>query len=80
MPRIVWVEPTPDYRLAVYFDNAISVAFDLSQKVQATRFRQLLEPGLFMRARADGDRVYWNEFAELSVSELFELAQREKTG
>lgn len=78
MPKITAVEPMDGYRLEIGFNNGNTVILDLTDKVQTTRFRQLLETKFFRQIKTDGDRVYWNELTEMSVTELFELAQREK--
>lgn len=79
MPKITAVEPMNEYRLKVGFNNGNTVILDLSEKVKTTRFCQLIKSDLFLQAKTDCDRVYWNELMELSVTELFELAQKEKT-
>lgn len=78
MPKIKAVEPMDGYRLEIGFNNGNTVILDLTDKVQTTRFRQLLETKFFRQIKTDGDRVYWNELTEMSVTELFELAQQEK--
>ncbi len=78
MPKVTAVEPMEDYRLKVGFNNGNTVILDLSEKVKTTRFCQLLKDDLFLQAKTDCDRVYWDELTEVSVTELFELAQREK--
>ena len=73
MPKITSVEPLTEYRLKVAFDNGNILVLDLSRKLLTTRFRQLAQPEIFESARADGERVYWNEMTELSTGELMEL-------
>ncbi|NLD60302.1 MAG: DUF2442 domain-containing protein [Clostridiales bacterium] len=78
MPKIESVEPMAGYRLKIALDNGNVLILDLSRKLNTTRFRQLKQQaGLFGRALADGERVYWDELTELSVGELMEPALSE---
>jgi hypothetical protein len=75
--KISSAEPMDGCRLRISFDDGSRLILDLSLKMRTTRFRQLAEPGVFGRAQADGERVYWSELAELTVDELLELARTE---
>ncbi len=78
MTRIQAAQPMDGYKLKIDFDNGSSMILDMSHRVKTTRFRPLMEPGLFKRVLAEPYRLYWNEWVEMSVGELFDTAQKDK--
>lgn len=77
MPVITGLKPVDGYRIEIGFNNGNKVILDLKEKVQTTRFRELMDTNFFRQIKTDGNRIYWGEMTEISVTEIFELAQRE---
>lgn len=75
MPTIISIQPMSDYLIKVRFDNATTVTLDMKHKLKTIRFQQLRDKELFCSAVTDGYSIRWNEFIELSVTEIFEIAQ-----
>ena len=72
------VIPQEDYRLEVQLENGISVILDFSSRLHTVRFCMLADQAFFRRAVTDGDFVRWNNKIEISINEVFQLAQKEK--
>lgn len=77
MIRIKGVLPKSGYRLEVRLENGSSVILDFSDRLHTVRFGLLSDETFFQRAITDGDFVRWNNKIEISVSEVFQLAQKE---
>jgi len=78
MIRIKSVIPREGYRLEVQLENGSSVILDFSSRLRTARFGMLADEEYFRRAETDGDFVRWGSGIEVSVSEVFQLAQKEK--
>ena len=78
MIRIKSVMPKDDYLLEVQLENGSSVILDFTSRLHTVRFAMLADKELFRRAVTDGDFVRWDNKIEISVSEVFQLAQKEK--
>lgn len=78
MIRIKSVIPKGDYRLEVQLENGSSIILDFSDRLHTVRFGLLNDKAFFRRAVTDGDFVRWDNKIEISVSEVFQLAQKEK--
>lgn len=78
MVHIKNVIPKEDYRLEVQLANGSSVILDFSSRLHTVRFGLLADIDFFRRAVTDGDFIRWDNKIEISVSEVFQLAQKEK--
>jgi hypothetical protein len=78
MIRIKSVVPKDDYRLEVQLENGSSIILDFSSRLRTVRFGLLADKVFLGRAKTDGDFVRWDNKIEISVSEVFQLAQKEK--
>ncbi len=78
MVRIKSVIPKDDYRLEVQLENGSSIILDFSGRLHTVRFGLLDDKAFFRRAATDGDFVRWDNKIEISVSEVFQLAQKGK--
>jgi hypothetical protein len=78
MIRIKSVIPKEGYRLEVQLENGSSIILDFSGRLRTVRFGMLDDEAFFRRAETDGDFVRWGNKIEISVSEVFQLAQKEK--
>ncbi|WP_283610666.1 DUF2442 domain-containing protein [Faecalispora anaeroviscerum] len=81
MPGIVSVQPAENYLMEIKFDNGNTVILDMKTKIQTARFWQLRDKKLFEAATTDGTSIRWNEFTEIYMGEIFDIAQsnRKKT-
>ncbi len=78
MIQIKNVIPKEDYRLEVQLENGSSIILDFSDRLHTVRFGLFANRAFFDRAVTDGDFVRWDNKIEISVSEVFHLAQKEK--
>ena len=76
MSRIKKVIPKEDYCLEVLLENGSSVVLNLASRLQTVRFGILADRELFGRATTDGIYVRWGKKVEISVDEVFQLAQK----
>jgi len=76
MSRIVSVTPKDDYCIEVVLDNGNSVMIDFTSRLHTVRFSLLSDKDYFNTVTTDGAFVRLNYKIEISVSEIFELAQR----
>lgn len=76
MSRIVNIVPQEDYRLLVQLDNGSSITLNLESRLQTVRFGMLADKALFCQAATDGSYIRWGDLIEISVTEVFQLAQK----
>lgn len=76
MSRIKSVYPREDYRLEVQLDNGSSIILNLAGRLGTVRFGMLADKEFFKRVTTDGHYLKWDNKIEISVSEIFQLAQR----
>lgn len=77
MVQIKNVIPKSDYRLEVQLENGSSIILDFSDRLNNVRFGLLRNKAFFQCAATDGDFVRWNNKIEISISEVFQMAQKE---
>jgi len=65
-----------DYRLEALLDNGSSITLNLKSRLGTVRFGLLADPTFFATAKTDGCFIRWGSMVEISVSELFQLAQK----
>lgn len=76
MNLIRGVVPIDGYCLKVHFNNGSSVTLNLESKLQTVRFGMLSNKEFFKRATTDGICIRWDNKIEISISEIFQLAQK----
>lgn len=76
MSRIKDVVPKDDYSLEVLLDNGSSVMLNLESRLQTVRFGMLSDKEFFKMATTDGIYIRWDNKIEISLSEVFHLAQK----
>lgn len=64
------------YRLEAQLDNGSSITLDLQSRLGTIRFGLLADPAFFAKATTDGSFVRWENQVEISLAELFQLAQK----
>lgn len=76
MGQIIKVVPREEHRLEVVLDNGSSIILNLESRLQTLRFGMLSDEDLFYRAVTDGDYIRWGNELEISINEVFQLAQK----
>ncbi|MPM34904.1 hypothetical protein SDC9_81494 [bioreactor metagenome] len=76
MVQIKSVVPRDNYRLEVDLENGNSLTVDFTGRLGTVRFGLLSDPMFFRRAETDGNIVKWENKIEISVAEIFQLAQK----
>jgi hypothetical protein len=76
MARIKYVMPKDGYRLEVMLDNGSGVILNLESRLGTVRFGLLADREFFDRVTTDGNFIWWENKIEISVSEVFQLAQK----
>lgn len=76
MSRIKSVVPMEDYKLEVLLDNGSSITLNLESRLQTVRFGMLSDKQFFKTATTDGICIRWDNKIEISVNEVFQLAQK----
>ncbi len=77
MVKIVRVIPKEDYCVEVALDNGSKVVLDLKSRLKTARFGMLADEEFFRRVTTDGICVSWEGKIEISISEVFQLAQKQ---
>jgi hypothetical protein len=65
-----------DYKLGALLDNGSSITLNLKPRLGTVRFGLLADPNFFSLATTDGSFIRWGNKVEISINELFQLAQK----
>ncbi|AFQ44310.1 DUF2442 domain-containing protein [Desulfosporosinus meridiei] len=76
MVQIKEVIPQEDYLLEVILNNGSSISLNMKSRLNTVRFRMLADQEFFRKVTSDGRFVSWGDEVEISVSEVFQLAQK----
>ena len=76
MSQIKKVVPKEDYNLNVFLDNGSCIILNLESRLGTVRFGMLADKDFFQQATTDGSYIRWGNLIEISVNELFQLAQK----
>ena len=76
MSQIKSITLKEDYKLEALLDNGSSITLNLKPRLGTVRFGLLADPEFFSRATTDGSFIRWGDRVEISVNELFSLAQK----
>jgi len=76
MSQIHSIAIKDDYRLEALLDNGSSITLNFKPRLDTVRFGLLADPTFFAQATTDGSFIRWGNRVEISVSELFQLAQK----
>ncbi len=74
--QISQVVPLEDYRLEVHLTNGSSIILYVQSRLETARFALLADEIFFRQANTDGSYIRWHNKVEISVSEVFQLAQK----
>ncbi len=55
------VKPLPDYRLELVFQNGSIAVINMKRRIETLRFARLASAQVFATARAEGDKVVWQD-------------------
>ena len=76
IPRIKMVEPMPDYKLKVLFDDGKTVIYNVKEDIETIESYKDLATvhGLFEQVQLDESRtcVYWNDQIDLPSDTIYE--------
>lgn len=76
MSHIKNVIPRKDFKIEVQLDNASTIILNLKDKLETARFGLLSDRSFFSLATTDGNYIKWLDKVEISISELFLMAQK----
>ncbi len=76
MSRIKKVVARAHYCLEILLDNGSSVTLCLENRLQTIRFAVLSDKALFESVDTDGIYIRWGKKVEISIDEVFQLAQK----
>ena len=76
IPRIKTVDPLPDYKLKVLFDDGKTVIYNVKEDIETIEsYKDLaVVQGLFEQVQLDESRtcVYWNDQIDLPSDTIYE--------
>ena len=78
MPAILGVHPMGEYLMEIRLNNGSTVILNLADKMSTIRFSPLQDRKLFESATTDGRKIRWDDYTEMSVDEIFEIASRDR--
>ena len=76
MSRIKKVIPKEDYRLEVQLENGSCIILNMTSRLSTVRFGFLADREFFNKVTTDGSYVRWDNKVEISVNEVFQLANK----
>lgn len=76
MGYIKSVVPREDYKLKVTMDNGNSLIIGMKSKLDTIRFGMLANKEVFDTVTTDGRCIKWQDKIEISVNEIFQMAQK----
>lgn len=74
--HIIKVTAREQYRLEVFLSNGTTVILNMAARLNSIRFMALKEQAFFESATTDGQYIWWGNQVEISLSEVFHLAQK----
>lgn len=76
MNQIKSIVAKDDYMLEVILENGCSISLNMKSKLKTLRFGMLADKEFFKRATTDGTCIRWDNKIEISLSEVFQMAQK----
>lgn len=74
--RIATVVARQQYLLEVALDNGTTVILNMAARLGHIRFMALADVAVFENVSTDGQFIRWGNKAEISLNEVFQLAQK----
>ena len=76
MTNIERIAVHENHRLEAQLDNGSTITLNLKPRLKTLRFAFLADPDFFARATTDGRFIRRDDKVEISLTELFQLAQK----
>ncbi len=76
MLHIIKVNAREQYRLEVLLNNDNTIILNMAARLNSIRFSVLKDQSFFKSATTDGQYIRWGKQVEISLSEVFHLAQK----
>ena len=76
MTHIERIVVKDDCKLETHLENGSIITLNLKSRLETQRFSPLADPIFFALATTDGRFIRWGEKVEISLTELFQLAQK----
>lgn len=77
MIQIEKVIPKDKYILEICLDNGNSISLKFLSRLSTVRFALLSDKSFFAEVTTDGTCIRWGDKIEISLSEVFQLAQKQ---
>jgi len=74
--HIIKVSAKEPYRLEVLLNNDNIIILNMAARLNSIRFSVLKDQSFFNSATTDGQYIRWGKQVEISLSEVFHLAQK----
>ena len=70
MRQIIKIDILENYKLLFFFSDGLMVVFDVEPLLQYNLYASIRDYDVFKKVKFDGEHVYWNEVADLHVSQV----------
>jgi hypothetical protein len=70
-PRVKHVEPAPDYKLNLIFQNGERKTYDCSDLLDFGVFKELRDVNYFRQVKCDGITVFWPHEQDICPDTLY---------
>lgn len=70
-PTAINVEPLPDFKLRISFDDGTSGIVDVSPYIKGEWYGHLADPDYFNKVQTDGYTVVWPDGQDLDPDEIY---------
>lgn len=74
IPKVLSVQPMPDYMICVHYENGESRIFDVKPYIIGSWFGKLKDINVFNTVRPAGKTVEWQDGQDIAPHELYELS------
>lgn len=73
-PKIKAVQPLPDYRLLLEYENGEKRVFDVTPYISGSCYGELKDENIFRAVRPCGSTVEWAGGQDIAPHELYEMS------
>lgn len=71
-PNVERVQPLPEQRIKIQYENGEVKIFDVSPYIKGSWFGKLANPDVFATVRPAGDTVMWEDGQDIAPHELYD--------
>lgn len=75
MGSIIGIAPQADWQLEISLDTGSRIVLNLKPRLGTVRFGRLSDEAFFRSATTDGSFIRWGSSIEISLHEVFQLAE-----